>query len=350
MKNPTFYFSALLVFSVCMGTTETARAQTYIRAIEDATGADFVQQSIVSVGHSDEFVVVGTVTPGPVSGGSDILMLWLDISGIISWSRYIDYGNDEFAGSLLLDLSKQHIVLTGYTGTNGGSFANKNLIVTKFDYQGNLVNDIIVQDIEPGYGFSLYGMDIEQTDNGDYIVMGTGAAGAFASSAKYGFVLRVDQNLSSLQWGYRYESVGNGTNTRYDSFNDILRIENQPQGDVFLLTGSGMDPVNNGQMVVNDLIDLNGSSIWGGARGHKMSAYNNPGVRALFNKTTNKFYVLYFDVENIPGILVLDGTGHFLASHILHNHQYPTTNDNNNFITGMTWGNPQQTEMVLSGY
>lgn len=306
---------------------------------------NFIQHSVAFF-ETGKYVVAGTYVH-PFTQESDILVSMVDNSGGILWSRFVDYGVDEFVGAVIVDQA-QRIVLTGYMGTNNSSFPPKNLIIVQLDPLGNLIDDLMIAD--PG-GYSLYGFDIEWTASGDYIIAGTGVHAPSISSDKFAFVMHVRSDLSArfIFWGLRYETtVGNPFPTKYyDSFNDILPINGRGE---FLLTGSGATPSGE-QMITNDLIDITGTSLWPGQNpiGHHhegASIYNNFGVKALYDGAL--FYVLYYGVENIPSILILDGsTGNFVDAVNIHNHAYPTTNEVNVLLNGMKWvGN----DIVFSGY
>jgi hypothetical protein len=274
------------------------------------TDSEFVQHSVAKYS-TDEYVVAGTITSGAVSGSSDILVLMTDHAGNVLWEKYVDYGMDEFVGTVIVD-SKKNIVLTGYTGTN--NTGNKDLIVVALDGNGNYVNDIVIQDGGMN-GYGLYGFDIVET-NGDqmeYLVVGTGVDNATMASNKYAFVLKYIPD-SGVQWGRIYQSTGLGVTTNFDSFNHILKVDDHPlYGEVYLLTGSGMDDLNFKQMVTNDLIDPynNGLSVWNlaNAQGHREPdlAFNNFGVMSVYKQSTNKFYVMYYGMENVPSIMEMDG-------------------------------------------
>lgn len=223
-------------------------AQPHIQVVQDGAPFSFVQHSVVEL-DTNLYVIAGTVMPGPISGYSDILVMLVDHGGSVIWAKYIDYGQDEFAGSLMVD-ANHDIVLTGYTGVN--NTPNKRLIIVKLNGAGTYINDMTIFD--SGYG--LYGFDIEQTNAGDYIVVGTGVAAPTFSAGKYGFVLKVDQGLNNIAWSHIYNSTS-GVPTNLDSFNDILKVPDLPGpwNDMYLLTGSGTDNANNYQMVVNAMID-----------------------------------------------------------------------------------------------
>src|SRR5699024_5239347 len=132
------------------------------------------QHSLARYGDG-QYILAGTVTPGPLTGNSDILVLKADDSGKILWSKYVDYGNDEFVGSVKVDAEK-NIVLTGYTGAN--NTRGKILIIVKLDGNGNYVDDVLIRD-SGLFSYGLYGFDIVQMELGDedrrdYLVAGTG--------------------------------------------------------------------------------------------------------------------------------------------------------------------------------
>src|SRR5699024_8940494 len=111
---------------------------------------------------------------------------------------------------------------------------------------------------------------------------------------------KIDSNLTDISWGYSYQSE-NVTN-EYDSFNHILKM-NHPWGiEAFLLTGSGKGNFSwypEGQMVTNDLINLDGVSLWKNAKSSKdPSPFISNGVMALYRQDTNTFYVLNRGGEN----------------------------------------------------
>lgn len=329
------------------------QAQSYIKIIEDGDGGrDFVQHSIAET-NSGEFVVAGTVTPGHLSGSSDILVMKLDNSGNVLWSNYVDYGEDEFVGAVMVD-AENNILLTGYKGQNGGTTPNKHLIIVKISIDGEVLADAVIEDIQPNYGYSLYGTDIESITNPceenrmDYIIVGIGAEGAYASASKYGFVLKVNSDLTNISWGYSYQSTG--TTNEHDSFNHILKVNHPWGGEVFLLTGTGKSntPTSGIRMATNDLINGNGTSLWstpkGNTDGHSTL---NIGGMALYNAHKNSFFVLTKGMENDVQLLELDGpTGNNTGLNLnLHNH-----NHDHYIITGMEWQDSDQTKIILSGF
>lgn len=315
-------------------------AQPHIQLVHDATDVDFIQHSVVEFAPG-LYVVAGTVTPGPLTGNSDILVLMVDNVGHLLWSRYVDYGQDEFVGSLMVGMAGQ-IVLTGYTGTN--NTPNKWLVVVKLDGLGNHVGDVVISDSGP-FGYGLYGLDIEQTNAGDYMVVGTGVQNATLPAPKYGFVLQLDFNLNNINWGRIYQSP---STTSFDSFNHILKVTNFPTTPTerYLLTGTGSDP-SGSQMAINDLIRANGNSTWAFPRGYNAGAYSRKGVMALYRDvgTIPQFYVLYPGVRTQPSVLVLNGnTGSIMSN-------WEMTNAQNNLLNGMVWENPAvQDNIVFSGY
>jgi len=318
----------------------------------------FVQHSVASF-EGDEgevYVVAGTVTPGAVSGDSDILVLVANDSGGIVWSRYIDYGMDEFAGAVIVDFDN-NIVLTGYTGTNGSR--NKDLVVVKLDGEGNHLADARLTD-GGQLDFGLYGLDIAQAEIG-YVITGTGVDAATAISDKYAFVLSIRHDLHGLNWGRIYDSNNSllPGPTNFDSFNHVLRVEHPLHGETLLLTGSGADASSN-QMVVNDLIDPNnnGLSVWNTAHAqgnHEPGLYESRGVMALYHENNDEFFVLYYGStnfpayrKNIPALMTLDGTNGASSIQVaLFNHNW---GNQNNIFSGMEWSNEDQDEVVLSGY
>lgn len=326
-------------------------AQSSIKIIE-LGDIDFIQHSIVET-RTGEFIVAGTVTPGHLSGSSDIVIMKLDSSGSVQWSNYVDYGEDEFVGSIMVD-AENNILITGYKGQNGGASPNKQLIIVKISMDGKMMADAVIEDIQPNYRYSLYGTDIEFTtnyceENGmDYIVVGIGAEGANASSPKYGFVLKVNSNLTNISWGYSYQSTG--TSNELDSFNHILKVNHPWGGEVFLLTGTGKNNSSGivGSMTTNDLINPQGISLWNSTKGNiDWSHILNSGRMALYNVHKNNFYILTKGMENDIQILELEGyTGNSTGSNLnLHNH-----NHDHYIITGMEWKDIDQTKIILTGY
>lgn len=296
-------------------------------------------------------MVAGTVTPGVVSGDSDILVLRVGDDGVIAWGKYVAYDQDEFAGSVKVDDS-QNIVLTGYTGDNGTSA--KNLIVVKLDGNGNLINDVVIRD--PNLQYGLYGLDIVQTfDQEAYIIAGTGVQNATEAAPKYAFVLRIDYGLDNIRWAkiYRSNIVTPPTPpgpTNYDSFNHILRIRDHFSfGECYLLSGSGATPTGQ-QMTANDLIDPTGLILWANPSnyGRPGSNYDFPATTALYNELTNRFYVLHPDLETGPALLELVGsTGVDTGP----NANQITIINFNYILQDMAWADPEsKEEIALSGY
>jgi len=349
-KNFNFLYLVLISFIIQIN----INAQSYIQIINNPNirNGDFVQHSIAET-ESGEILIVGTITPGIISGTSDILMMKLDGLGNVIWSKYIDYGEDEFAGSIIVD-PNNNIIITGYKGQNGGNTPNKDLIIIKLDQNGDLINDAIIEDVDLGY--SLYGLDIEYIkDNNpcnnemsiDYIIVGVGAQGSTTLASKFGFVLKVNSNLDNIIWGYSYQS--SGTTNEFDSFNHILKVNHPWGGEGFLLTGSGK--VNTGnfekQMVTNDLLNGNGVSLWKQPKGYTGSSPINPGRMSLYKNETNSFYVLTIGGENDVQIFELDAhSGTTTNLNIdLHNH-----NHGSYIITGMDWMDSKQMNIILTGY
>lgn len=346
MKRIILFYATILICGKLF-------AQPHIQQIQASADGHFVQQSVAPLAE-DEYVVVGTVVPGAIAG-SDILVFVTDDAGNIIWSRYIDYGFDEFAGAVIVD-HRGDIVLTGYTGRNNTN--NKNLIVVKLNSNGNYLGDAVITD-GGILDYGLYGLDIEVGENG-YIIVGTGVDDTTQIADKYAFVLHLQHNLESSMWGRIYRSTM-GTPTHYDSFNHILRIDHPVYGESFLLTGSGANNgPNSSQMVVNDLINpITGLSVWNqsNAQGNREpDPHNNIGVMALYHESSDEFFVLYYGSDdfpsyrkNIPSLLTLDGlSGTTALSHVaFFNHVW---GNQNNIFTGMQWSSSNQDEIVLSGY
>lgn len=335
MKNFHTFISFLWM---CVGF-----AQPHIQVIQDGAGVDhFVQHSMAEYS-SGIYIVAGTIVEP--NNDTRVLVVKTDDMGNILWSNYISYtGEDSFVGSLIVD-KQQNIVLTGYKGVNGG---HKDLIVVKLDGNGNLLDEAI---IEETWGYGLYGFDLVETNSSDYLITGMGTAGPTATAFKYGFVLHIDNSLSNIFWGKKYQSIGGALN--YNSFNHILKVSKHPSGqELYLLTGTG-STVNGDMMVTNDLIDISGTSIWGGAVGYNWTSgdYIQPGVMALYQIQSNQFWVMSYGAENMPVVLRIEGNGNngYGAWH-LHNHFWGSQADNINLINGMEWVDASQSQILLSGY
>src|SRR5699024_3521933 len=143
--------------------------------------------------------------------------------------------------------SNKDILLVGYSDFTSsvppGFSSLKNLRVIKLDGNGNLLNFLWIRDPvnHKGYNFNLYGFDIEQTNKGDYIVVGLGSHPLdLISSDKYSFVIGINSSLDYLLWTKRYRSSSHDPSwiDNYNSFNHILKIPNHAKyGEVYLLTG-----------------------------------------------------------------------------------------------------------------
>ena len=320
-------------------------AQSYIQTLQDAVGADFVQPSVVSYPYDgpDNYIVAGTLVD--TYGDSQIMVVKISDNGTTLWSKYISSIQGSFVGSLLVD-KNENIVLIGYEGDNQAS--NKDLRVLKLDGQGNFLAEVLISDADLNYG--LYGLDIEQTKSGDYLIVGVGFRGDAETSSKFGYVLRLQEDLLGIQWGKKYQS--DATTYKYDAFNHILKVtESFAYEDIYLLTGSGTTS-DEEMMAANDLINSSGNSLWNGAVGHRFSVddYINPGRMALYQKATHDFYVQSYGAENMPAIIRLDNNGNGYGPVVLHNHSWGSKPDNINLINGMRWETDQQDKIILSGY
>lgn len=330
MRKVTLFFGIILLSGGLF-------AQPHIQVIEDATDVHFIQHSVIQP-KPGLYVVAGTVTPGPISGNSDILVLATDNPGNILWARYVDYGQDEFVGSLMDD-ANQDIVLTGYTGQN--NTGNKNLIVVKLDANGNYINDVVITD--PGLGYAMYGLDIEQTNSGNYIVVGTAVNLPTSNSIKYSFALQLAPGLNSIIWGRISQNTG--VQPVFNSVSHILKIANHPSyGECYLVTGSETDP-NGNQMAGNLLITPTGMAIWPIAyNGLNAATFSYKAVMTLYKNSSNEFYVLCLGDKTQPSITVLDGNNGTIKS------SWTMVNGKSNLINGMVWESPTQNTIVLSGY
>jgi hypothetical protein len=315
-----------------------------------------IQPSVES--YQDKFIVVGTVSDDfstPTSKTS-IMVMMLDESNNIVWSKVISSdGLQQFAGSVTVDPQLGLIVLTGYVWQGQGS--TKDLLVMKLDMNGNIVDHMVYEDSVVGY--SLYGLDIINIngknpcdpDNGMYMIAGVGSDGATQAAQKYAFVMGIRKD-GSINWVRKYESTG--TSNQYNSFNHILKVEGHPKGEAYLLTGSGVDPMNGEIMATNDLIDRQGKTLWNpvtnAAVGTKCTRSDgNPGVKALYNKYKNEFYLATHGGENMISIVVMDGNGVFIENHFLYlelDHYL----DHNKFVTGMKWISPFENKLLITIY
>lgn len=280
------YFLCWLLLGAFTG----ASAQTFIGHIT-TDQEHFSQHSLAQLG--EDYIVAGTQSFSGVNGGSEIKLLRIDHTGNVVWSKDFNFGTqDAFVGAVLVD-SDDNIVLTGYVGTNNGA---KDLLIAKVDASGNLLGELEVNDpplTSGGFDYALYGEDISQNGDGDYLVAGTGSALPISdSSQKYGFALAIDPGLTGVVWEEKFFPASGTTMTSKNSINAVTKV---PAGDpptgqeVFLLTGttsSGGGFLGEGFLA---LLDGNGTIIWETSYGN---AIHNGGL-AVYNPDEGAFYVSY---------------------------------------------------------
>lgn len=313
-------------------------AQNFIRTIDYSNTNNFLTQpSVVNV-NAKMTIVIGTIAQDlrVPNSPTEIVVFALDENGSEIWSKkiYPLQKTGYFASAAVYDKIEEKIVITGYvSGANG----SKDLLLCKLDLQGNITDSKV-------YSYSndypkVYGLDIEISNN-SYLIVGLRIHENFKKS---GFVMSADKKGLHVNWIKLYESTG--TNREYDSFGDILKVERHPLGqELFFLTGSGEGP-NGGSIMVNDLIDVNGNSLWSQPSAYKStSSYSAIGKQALYSEQSDQFYVFgSFNVENDFSPIVLEGsTGNFVGSEDLHFHNY--------FLTGIEWFDKPKEKILVSVY
>lgn len=304
----------LLLCSIFFGIGFMADAQTFVERIDTGNG-DFVQHSIAQLVGGD-YVLAGTQSPG-LSGGTDVKLLRIDNTGSVVWSKNFDFGGtDSFVGSIIVGEGNE-IALTGYVGINNGP---KDLLITKIDSNGNLLAELTLNDpAATGFGYQLYGTDIVQKENGDYLVVGIGTDFITAGSPKYNFVLSVDHNLNGFTSFTPQINEGNFFNQSNNSFNSITKVPSDvsPNGqEMFLLTGTTTDALGFSEGFMT-LIDGNGVASW--SQSYNGEASHQNGGMAIFNPSTSLFYVTYPWIEGQLETLTVDFTsGNIIDSYFIY--------------------------------
>lgn len=381
MRN--WFVNSILIAAIFGMSPKMVQAQ-HILYTQDENGVDFIHQSIAQ--YSDDLsVIVGTISPAVIAGQSDIMLMMVDNSGNVLWAEYIDYSNpsndlihDDFAGSVMVDNDK-NIVVTGYTEliqwppTIPPYTPHKTVFIAKFDEDGNPINDIVFTDSNVSGGMldDVYGFDIEQTSEGDYVIVGLVSYPLpLISSRKRSYIAGIDNKLTQLLWNKRFTSMGvhqdNADN--WDSFNHILKVPNHPLwGEVYFITGSAA--LDASQLNYNVLIDSTGNILWQRFHDYRSSgsytSVSTVGISSLYDNNKNLFYTLFNFIDGSTGeyrmgISVFDGsTGNKIANWSVRSEE-----DNIRLlVNGMVWENKgekkntmvwkdadQQKSIVFSGY
>lgn len=286
-------------------------AQSFVKTISSNNDNYMMQPSIESYGNNSVIVSTNSndIIPYSLSG---ISVKMVDASGNIVWQRRFLSNTQAMVGAVTIDYNTgisnhpELIVITGSIDISQNVFY-KDTFILRLKPDGSYY-DYEKYRSTPDHG--IYGFDIESTNDG-YIVVGVRIVdGGFnINEPKQGHVFSVNKNLD-VNWSKLYKH--NNTNSLYNSFNHILRIEDHPLGDeVFVITGSGggnnLCNMLDLSTIVFDLIDENGNSLWGGAKMiYEEQCVNSYGYSSLYNKFTNELYITGTMKEDIF-FLVIDG-------------------------------------------
>lgn len=314
--------------------TSSVISQTFIKTLDYTKKGEYLTQpSLVHV-NKNLNVVVGSISPDLTNPNlkTEIVVSAIDSQGNMQWSKRIQEHDrlfGLFASSVKYDKKSKEIVITGYQ-----SFGNeRNLIFIKMDLTGNLTDSVTYR-----LGAKLYGLDLV-VHRDSYII-----SGLQSNTTNNAFVMSLDRRSLQQNWFKLYDSNIGGTT--YDSFNHILKVENHPLGnDLLLLTGTatslGGEPV-----VLNDLIDHNGNSVWSQPKAYfKLASDPNTvavGKMALYDEKSTDFYIMaQFDAENDLSLIKLDFNGNYIANTYLHFHNF--------FLNGMQWYEKNK-KIIISSY
>ncbi len=321
-------------------------SQTFIERI-DVDSGDFVQHSIAQLDGGD-YVVAGTQSPG-ITAGTDVRLLRIDNTGSIVWSKNFDFGGiDSFVGSITIG-EGNIIALTGYVGINNGP---KDLLIATIDENGNLLAELTLNDPPrpTGQNYQLYGTDIVQKENGDFLVVGLGTSFTTTGSSKYGFILSADRNLNGLTAFTPQAYDGIFIPQTRNTFNKITKVPSNvsPNGqEMFLLTGTTTTASGNSQGLMR-LIDANGVAAW--TRSYSGQASHQNGGMAIYNPATGLFYVTYPWVEGQLETISVDfANGNIIDSYFIY------APDRENFISMLLNGmvldrNTNSTSIAYSAF
>jgi prepilin-type N-terminal cleavage/methylation domain-containing protein len=154
------------------------------------------------------FVILGT-TKSFGSGGDDILIVKINSSGSVEWSR--SWGGSGYdRGASVIQTADNSYVVTGHTGSYGAG--STELVLIKYSASGNLLWN-------KTWGSNLVerGHSVSETSDGGYLVLGEsnnfGAGGVETIILKYNssgnIVWKQSWGGSSHEYAKAIESVGN---------------------------------------------------------------------------------------------------------------------------------------------
>ena len=132
-------------------------------------------------------------------GNSDVYLVKTDSNGNIQWSNTYG-GTVEDYGNYLIQTSDGGYAIVGYTGSYGTSGSYDGYFV-KTDANGNMQWNKTFGGSDHDYGYSVI-----QTSNGGYVI--TGRTGSYGGSYGYALLVKTDANGNQL-WQKTYGGAGN---------------------------------------------------------------------------------------------------------------------------------------------
>lgn len=174
--------------------------------IQSSNCQDIFQKTISGVENSTSYTLTKTIDDGillagiidnSLLGGDDIILVKLDISGNIQWSKIYGGSNDELPRAIVQTNDYGFIVL-GSTYSFG--FGNEDIYLFKTDSSGNLLWSKVYGGNSEDRGFS-----ISQTSEGGFIIGGT--TSSYGAGQRDAYIIKTN-NLGIIQWSKVFGSYG----------------------------------------------------------------------------------------------------------------------------------------------
>jgi uncharacterized delta-60 repeat protein len=183
------------------------------------------------------YVVTGYTTSNGSAGEEDMLLSKYDSSGNLSWSKTWG-GSKNDVGNSVVQTTDGYVV-TGNTGSYGGTDVNRDILLVKFDLNGNLLWS---KTWDGGSNSDDVGNSVVQTTDGSYVVTGS--------------TLGTYQNIFLVKFD------ANGTTT----WSKIMASGVSQQGNALIQTTDGYVVTGNTNTGFSDLViakfDTTGNPLW----------------------------------------------------------------------------------------
>ncbi len=186
-------------------------------------------------------------------GGYDYWVVKIDSVGAIQWQKFYGGSNDDFATSIQ-QTNDGGFIICGGSGSNDGDVTGHHGSVSKSDYWIVKIDPVGVIQWQKSYGGSNndIAVDIRQTRNGDYIIVGMsysvdGDVGNHhgSDSTTDHWVLEIDP-LGTIKWGNSYGGSNNDVPTSIVQNSDggFIIAGNSHSSDGNVLGHHGVDSLS----------------------------------------------------------------------------------------------------------